>query len=488
MKRLVIGLVALGVILVGVLVALVLRFDAELLGASLIEQINQKSTFQVEAERFSLHPLRGLELHNAAASGRVESGDLRIEVALVEMQHQLLPLLWGRLVVSEVLLHRPNIELTSRPAAEKRGRQADQIDKEERARRKQERRERRERRRAKKEDVLAESPTDRQSRQLHLSIESLKIDEGSLAVRTPGSDPAELRIEELNLALSGVTVDPAAGFSTESVSGAGRFSTGVIDYGDFQAIQSGGDLRLEAGIATLREFNVRSENADLIIQALTVFLLQEPPGFTLTAAGGLDLNGILGVEGGEGFGPVAIDLAAEGVGPESEELTGKGVLSLQPGAIPGIGSIVQIEELLGQPLLTGKSYQATDVQYRLVANSIVLEPFEIVGEGGNVGGSGTIEVNGSVDLEVFVRFPRQSLDAGDLEDEKLQALSEEQGMVTVPFRISGTMEDPSVRLSWEGIRNLGADEAESWAEQVLDEAKKKAAEWLKSQSEESDDG
>lgn len=481
MKKILVALAALAAFALALVILLVLRLDPEVLGARLIEQVNRQSGIRLEAEEFSLHPLRGLELIDASASGRLESGEVMATVARMRMKHQILPLLRGELVIEEVLLQKPTIELIARSPAEMRqARKGAGGDRNQSGKRK-----------GKNENVDQGSEAVAESSRedaLRLSIERLGIEEGRLSIRTAGHQEAGFRIEELNLVLKRLAFDPASPSSTEAVSGEGRFSTGRLTHGDLEALETRGEIRLAGGTAELTELNVHSANADIMLSKLTVVMLQEPPAYDLVAAGGLDLNGVLGFDTTDGFGRVAIDLEAEGEGPEVSEMVGKGTLVLNAGSIPGVPSVVQIEDFIGRPLLTGRRYERTEIDYRLIENAIVLEPFEIIGEGANIGGSGEIDLSGPLDLDVFVRLPAGSLEDGKLNEEQLEELTDQDGSVTIPFRISGSIENPQVQLTSEGMKALAKEAAAGWVEQALEEAKKKASEWLKSQSEDRDDG
>jgi hypothetical protein len=329
--------------------------------------------------------------------------------------------------------------------------------------------------------------TERGDSSLRLSIERLKIENGVIRVRSRDDGTETFSVEDLTLGLQDLTFDPEADSSTAAVTGVGRLTTGRVVHGEIEAERAAGEIRLAGGEAELSELEVRTRNADLVIYRLSLDLLEEPPGYSLSAAGGLDLDGALGLDTeGRGFGRVAIELEAAGEGPELAEVDGGGTLILNSGAIPPIPSIVQIEELLGQALLTGRTYERADIDYRLRDNRVELSPFEIVGDGAQLGGSGVVDLAGPVDMDVFVRLPRRSLGDEALEEEGLDEFEDEAGMVTIPFQVGGTIDDPKVQLTWEGAKALVRDAAESWAEKALEEAKKRAAEWLREQSESDD--
>jgi len=480
MKKIVVLIAVL--LFVGLVLAAVtfLRLDPTALGATVIARVSQKTGLRIEADRFALHPVHGLEISEATVTGKVLSGRVTANIEVLRIRHQFLPLMWGELVLDEVLLQSPTVELVTRSIpGEGQGRKVD------RQARKQKRRDKK--RQAGTGDRSSAQALPGQGDGLRLSIRSLRIDSGTLLIRTTESVEEDFSLEDLRLVLQDLTFDPSAESSTQALSGRGQISTGRIIQGDLEAQMSKGSLNLAAGVADLTDIEVETLNADLRVTTLTVYLDRQPPTYTLSSAGSLDLNGVVGSDDRDGFGPVAIQLEAAGQGPELRQMAGTGALTLEGGSIPEIPSIVQIEELVGQPLLTGRIYEAFTIDYRLKENKIHLEPFELAGEDARIGGSGEIDLTGLLDLEIFVRLQRSALVAGGLSEEQLEPLADEEGMVTVPFQITGKVEDPAVSLSWDGMQEITKDAARTWAEQALEEAKRKAAEWLKQQTEKNDD-
>ena len=323
MKKLFLVLAGLLVLALGLIIVLILRFDPEVLGERLIHEVNRQSGIRLQAEKFALHPLRGLELTNAQASGRVEAGDLSASIALLRLDYRVWPLLRGELWLDEVMLVEPRIELRSRSAEEVRQqKQRKQTKKERRGDRKSPGKER--------SGTSAEASEPPQGRPLELSIERLTVEDGMLAVRSEDGEQTRFLAADLRLILEGLSFEPEAASSIEAVSGRGKLATGRLVHGELEATKAGGRIEVAGGEVVLTEVNVQSANADLMIPRLRIRLTQEPPSYQLDAAGGLDLNGILGVDGGrDGFGPVAVDLAAEGEGPDLSEMIGAGTLSLR---------------------------------------------------------------------------------------------------------------------------------------------------------------
>ena len=477
-KILLVSAAVVALVLILFLIA-VSRLDSAALGARAIEQIHRKTGIELHAERIALHPVKGLDLDLATAIGTAPSGTFTASIEHLRIKHRLLPLLWGEVVMSEVLLQRPVVELVSKPAVRSRRDRSKDQKKRGKGEKKQG---------VTEQERVAEEAEVADGEGLRLSIKSLRIENGALLARTVTSEEPDLSLEQLNLKLEGLKFDAEAETSTTAVSGRGRFSTGRIVHGDFAATQSNGRVQLAEGRAAVTDLEVQSENADLIIQELEVRLDRDPPSYTFAAAGGLDLNGVLQVERGGRFGSVGIDLDASGRGPELNAMTGEGTLNLNAGSLPGFPAMVQIEDLLGRPLLTGREYETATVDYKLVDNQLIIAPFELIAEGGNVGGSGAVDLGGTLDLDVFVRVPRETLDIGVVDKAHLTSLEDEEGMVKIPFTLTGTFEDPRVGMEWEGMKELIKGAGRSWAERALEDAADKAREWLQEQSGTEDDG
>ena len=472
-------LFALGAILILVLALFLVaisRLDSEALGREAIELIRRQTGIDLQAKSITLHPLQGLTLEDETGSAVTQAGSVHATVQKLRIEHRLLPLLWGEVVMDEVVLQGPVIELVSRPA------QRPKLDKAERRERR--RRSKGDDDRTAAEESGIEGGADSGER-LRLSIENLRIEEGAFSSRTLESEAPQLSLADIDLELQGLEFDSEATGGTRA-SGRGRFSSGPIVYGDFEAFQSSGRMELADGIARLSAFEVQAENAELVVDDLAIQLSTDPPKYTLTASGGLDFNGILGASEGDGFGPVAIDFVAKGKGPELAAMAGDGTLRLQAGSLPGFPAMVQIEELLGRSLLTGRKYQAATITYELSDSKLLIAPFELIGDGGRVGGAGHVDLGGTLDLDVFVRLPRESLDVGVLDSDHLANLEDDEGMVKIPFTLYGSFDDPKVGMEWSGMKELIRGAGRSWAERALEEAAEKAREWLAEQSE--DDG
>ena len=313
------------------------------------------------------------------------------------------------------------------------------------------------------------------------------MDGGAFSARTTRDEEVDLNIEDLDLSLHDLEFDPQSENSPTAVSGRGKFSSGRIVHGDFEAIRSSGEVELVSGLAMASNVEVHSENSDLTIQELEVKLDRDPPRYTLSAVGGLDLNGVLHVGEGPRFGSVGIDLEASGKGPELDAMTGEGTLRLEAGALPGFPAMVQIEELLGRTLLTGREYESATIGYQLADNRLIIAPFELIGDGGNVGGEGEVDLAGTMDLDIYIRLPLETLDIGVVDSDQLASLEDDQGMVKIPFTIYGSFEDPKVGMEWDGMKELVKGSGRSWAERALEEAADKARQWLQKQSEDGED-
>lgn len=472
MKKILLALAAIAVLVLILFALAVLRLDTAVLGARAIEEINRKSGIQLQAERIALHPLKGLDLEDARASGTSPAGEFNARIDHLRIKHRLLPLLWGQVVMSEVLLERPEIELVSKPAERSR-----------RDRRKD--RKRGEREEAKKDPdqpaLVAPAPDAHGSESLRLSVKSLKMNGGAFSARTTLDEEVDLSIDDLNLSLQDLEFDPQSENSPTAVSGRGTFSSSRIVHGDFVALRSSGEVELSSGIAMVTEVEVHSENSDLTIQELQIEVDRDPPRYRFSAVGGLDLNGVLQAGEGPRFGPVKIDLEAKGRGPELDAMTGEGTLRLDAGALPGFPAMVQIEELLGRTLLTGREYESATIDYELADNQLIIAPFELVGDGGKVGGEGEFDLAGTMDLDVYIRLPLETLDIGLVDSDQLASLEDDQGMVKIPFTIHGSFEDPKVGMEWDGLKELVQGSGRSWAERALEEAADKAREWLQEQ-------
>lgn len=445
------------VLLIVVLVVIaILRFDPDKFGQRVVTWVNQETDIDLQAERFSLHPLRGLELANTEVHTETEAGEITIRLDRLLFEHELWPLLKGELVIHRILLDRPQTVVIAVAEGGKGAGSGGGAKPEPTAQP------------AEPETVGEEGPAG-----LTISIAEIRIEDGSLVARTEGATEDDLELQGLDLALSDLFFDPAAPSAIEGFAAQGGISVDQIRAGDLVAQGTEGRISIDRGKTAITDFGLSTPNGELEVSELLVDVTRSPATYSLTVGGAVDLNGLLGVQGDGGFGPVQLELGAAGEGPETEQLAGQGVLHLSAGSIPTTEAVAKIERLLQKPLVSGNTYEATDINFEIANNNLLVQPFEIVGNSVWIAGAGTVDLAGPVSFRTDIRVPGEGLSVAGIPEDAVKYMTDDEGFMTVPFLIAGTMDEPDVGLDTKAIGSAAKDSAMEAVEDYAKEEGKK---------------
>ena len=449
MKKVVGAVAILAVVGLGLPLVLVWTLDAESLGREAIRRVNEIEGVRLEADDVVLRPFSGLKLSNARAWIRVESGELAVSVRSLCLRHRLWPLLRRRLSVRSIYLEDPTLQLVSGPGEEKATRD-----------RRDTARSQRQPKEAAESLVPAASAVD-------VEVSVLQIQNGRVIIRQPGVAEPSTEVEGFDLTLSDLDFDPAAGF--EGLSGSGDFAALLIRAGDTQARDARGRWLMEEGRVTMTGVGFSTASADLEMRDLRADLSLDPFTYSLELEGDIDLNTFVGAQSDRYLGAGVLALQAAGSGPDTKGLEGGGTVSLEPGKIPAPAVVQQLERLLGREILTGRPYAGTKIRFSMADNVITVEPFDLVSEEVELGIDGLIGLDGPLDLTMRVRAPRDQIDLGEEAETVLDALTNDEGWVEVPFRVTGTFELPSVVPAWDDLGETAVDAAIDAAKKKLEE-------------------
>lgn len=460
MKKLLPTVIAVvAMVLVGLFFA-VARLDPEALGQLAIRRVNQLDGVEMSAESFHLGLFSGLELVDAKARIESESGVLRVDVERAVLEHELWPLLRGRVVVRELQLESPHIEQVSkapagggRTASRSGGRSP----------------------RRPPDEATGEEPTeppsDRPGRAgagLDVDIELVRITDGSVRMRTDDPAAGELAIDGLDLELRDIRLESAIDDLLLALETSGTLSADEIQAGPLHLNDARGNVSLSEGKATLAAVDLRALNGSLKVDSLTADLAQDPFPYDLKLAGTVDVNSLLG-RAGKGFGPAHLDLAASGRGPDPQALRGEGALALDAGVLPAVDLITKIEKIVGKSILTGKRYEASDLVFSIADNRLDFQPFTLAAESLRLGAEGTLDLAGPVSLAVSLGAPRADLRVESVPDELVAALTDDDGITRLWFQVTGSLEQPDVALDRGRLEAAAADKVRSEVRRRLGE-------------------
>ncbi len=94
--------------------------------------------------------------------------------------------------------------------------------------------------------------------------------------------------------------------------------------------------------------------------------------------------------------------------------------------------------------LVGSRYSATEAPFRIEKNQLILERFRLETPQAGLDLEGIVHLDGPLALKLLLRTPREGLVINEVPDEVLDALTDEEGWVAIPFRITGTRDEPKV--------------------------------------------
>ena len=449
-------------LLVILVVVIIIRFDPDELGQRVLNYVNQNTDIELQAERFALHPFKGLELVNAEIHTMTEAGEATVTLDNLLFEHEVWPLIKGELVIHRILLDKPQtvVVAAAEPVAEaSKGSGSGGGTKEEPD--------------APSVPAQPAAPTEGDTGGRTGSIAEIRIEDGSLVARTEGVEGEDIDLRGLDLVLSDLHFDPTAPTSIEGFAAQGAISVDQIRMGDLEAKGTEGQISIDRGRTAITDFGVSTPNGELQVSELTVDVTQSPATYNLAVGGAVDLNGLLGVQGDGGFGPVQLEMGATGEGPETEQLTGQGVLHLAAGSIPTTEAIAKIEQLLQKPLVSGNAYEATDINFEIANNNLTVQPFEIVGNSVRIAGAGAVDLAGPISFHTDIRVPGEGLSLAGVPESALKYMTDDQGFMTVPFLISGTMDEPDVGLNKDQLGDAAKDTAKDVVRDVAKEEGKK---------------
>jgi hypothetical protein len=206
-----------------------------------------------------------------------------------------------------------------------------------------------------------------------------------------------------------------------------------------------GTLRLEKGRVASDDVRFQTEEGPFTA-SWSADLRTLPFTYALAIDGApLDLSTALGPTSGSGrLGPARLRLDGRGVGPEARGLKGKGVLRLDAGTLPSTPLLVALEQAIGRTRLVGSSYRAGETPFRVADGRVSFEDFRLDTDAAGIVAGGWTSLDGPLDLTVAVRTPRSQVRIAQVPDTVLEALTDTEGNVRIPFRVTGTRERPRI--------------------------------------------
>jgi hypothetical protein len=428
-RKLLIGLAIVVVVLIGLVLIVASRIDSETLGRELLARASTATGVALDAKSFEISLFKGLDLSGVTAEGDYSQGHYRINVDKLSLRYRLRPLLQGTVSVSEILLDGPDVEFTVTPS--------------------------------KIEAVKAPpGPPDGGSMtDLTLEVTEIKLTRGHILVRKVDGEGKALsttEIKDLAVMLRNIVFNPAAPSPVERVSGQGVVSAQQVLLNSLALNQVNGNLALDQGVAEIRDLSTSTEYGDLSSN-VTLDLKPVPFEFSFDARGDpINVNQIVGLGPDGTLGNGQFEIQGKGTGNDPEEMDANGKLQLSPGKIPNHPVLAKASQILGIKNLVGAPYQASPATFRLQDKRVTLEGLELKSELAAVGVSGWAQLAGPISMVVTLQIPRQGLVIPRVPPVALDALTDSNGWIRIPFNVTGTREKPDVTLDLDYLLRQGA--------------------------------
>jgi hypothetical protein len=452
-RLLVAAAIALLVVSAGAIVLSLITWDSPRLGAAVLTRVGAMAGIELSAQDFRLNLLRGLELRGVRVRCPLEAGHLEATTDRLLLEHRLLPLLSGKVVVDQLVLERPEISLVSNSTTASATTSSPP-------------------------ETTAASATPGESQAatgLQVELTRISMTDATLVVRDEALPSPLVDLRGLDLELRDLRLDAAATSVLAGVSAQGELSaeSAVLDVITAQDLR--GAVRLADGHFVLHELDLPANLGSFYISELDVDLLQDPYTFDVAlVAEPLAADQIVGAIG-KTLGLARLELATSGGLGDSFDLRGKGTLSLSVGKLPDTPVLAALDELLRGLPLVGAAYQPFDIHFALEGDSIVADLFQITTPDVLLAAQGAVGLDQSLDLRFVAKAARELLAETDIPPEVLEALTDADGLVNVPLLVRGDRDNPRAafdRSQWssmarERIRREAEREVEKQAGKAL---------------------
>lgn len=428
MKYLKIAAVGLLVLLVVAFIVLWIGVDATGLGNTALSQLGIEGGMDasIEGAQFSLR--HGLSLQGLEAAASTESGDMEAYIESLDVEVRWMPLLRGEVEILSLTLQSPRLSVMLLEEALQ---------------------------------ATAETPVEPEPAEptsaVALRIDVVELQDAEIVVTVEGRPDALLTVEQLDVRLEDVTLDPTVMPPLLGVTGSGDATIGAAVVGSLQVDHATGRASLAAGRLEMTDVVATAPAGNLSVPRLMVDMTTAPTTLEMEmAADSIDLGVLAGYPEAQPLGDAA--LTATLSGSTGGALTGGGVFQLEPGGLPQSPSLTALDALLGTSLSSAVYEQAT-IHANPVPGGIRIEPFELLSSAVRLRGDGTLMEGQTLDMSMSVGIPRAAASAVNFTDTVLDVLTDEDGWVNFPVRVAGTVLEPSYGVDMDAVKALAAARA-----------------------------
>jgi hypothetical protein len=275
---------------------------------------------------------------------------------------------------------------------------------------------------------------------LSLRISRIDVEDGTIELQAAG-EPRPVIVKGLDLRLRDVSLEPGTSPALARLSGTGDVRVAEVAFAKTRAAGLRGAVNVGGGRVKTDVIRFRTDQGPFEA-TLDADLGRLPLRYALTLRG--DPLDVAAMMGAHGFGAGALRLDAHGEGAEAEGLEGTGGLRLRAGTLPATPLLLAIQQVLGRTRLVGASYQETEAPFRIEHGRVLLDRFALQTDQVGIEVAGWASLAGPLELNLAIHAPRQGLTIGGIAGDALDMLTDEQGRVVVPLKVTGTQEAPRV--------------------------------------------
>ena len=391
--------------------ALLVEFDATVLGRGVLERAGAAIGGRLSARAVRLRPLTGLVLDGVEASSSFTGGRATATIDRLVLDHRLSRLLRGEIAVDGLVLQRPKVRLVETSAPRPGARTASPAG-------------------------AAVAGLGR----LSLRVSRIDVQDATVELQAPGQAHPTV-VKGLDLHLRDIALEPGPAPLLVGLSGVGDVRVAEVSFARSRALDVQGSIRLGGGHLKTDTVRFRTDQGPFEA-TLDIDLARLPLAYALTLHGDpLDVAAIMGAPG---FGAGTLRLEARGAGAEADGLQGRGELRVAAGTLPATPTLRAIEQALGRTHIVGAAYQPIEAPFRIERGRVVLDGLHLRTDQAGLDLSGWASLAGPIELSLAVHTPREGLAPGGVGGGVLDLLTDDQGRVVVPLKVTGTPQAPHV--------------------------------------------
>ncbi|HET6267225.1 MAG TPA: hypothetical protein VFG11_05865, partial [Acidobacteriota bacterium] len=204
-------------------------FDSPELGQKVLKKASAATGIQLNATGFKFNVRKGLFVENLQAQGKFDGGSYDAKLGKLILEHELVPLLHGDIMVKRIEIDQPNVNVTMVEQAPKEAKPAS------------------EKERAEKPAKEAEPTEKTKDKQLTFRIDNVLLSDGNVTIQQEGDPKSKTELKGIKITLQNVTTAPMAPSLLQGLSGNGDFFAKEIDTTSLKITDVAGKLTANQG-------------------------------------------------------------------------------------------------------------------------------------------------------------------------------------------------------------------------------------------------